>query len=117
MRGFLETLKSRGHTLVADAYVIEEAKRNLEVKFPEALKEFAILVGGLESAGGLRCFLPSEIAPGLPEKDRPVLAAAIQRKCQVLLTGDKTHFGSLYERIFEGVTIRSPASLATHLNH
>jgi predicted nucleic acid-binding protein len=60
----------------------------------------------------LRCFLASEIAPELPEKDRPVLAAAIQSRCDVLLTGDKTHFGPLYGRVLEGVTIHSPASLA-----
>ena len=115
MRRFLETLKFTGHTLVADAYVLEEGRRNLEVKFPGSLEDFEGLAEGIESSGGLRCFLAPEIAPELPEKDRPVLAAAIQRGCQVLLTGDKTHFGALYGRNFKGVTIHSPASLATHL--
>jgi len=116
MRGFLETLKSGGHTLVGDAYVREEARRNLEAKFPAAIPDFEHLLTKLELSEALRCFLPAELAPGLPEKDRPVLAAAIQRGCDVLLTGDKTHFGPLYGKNFEGVTIHSPASLATHLS-
>ena len=116
MRGFLETLKSSGHTLVADAYVVEEARRNLEAKFPAALKDFECLLNQLESAATLRCFLPPGLVPELPEKDRPVLAAAIQRRCDVLLTGDKTHFGPLYGKNLEGVTVHSPAGLARHLS-
>ncbi len=113
MRGFLEALKSSGHTLVADVYVLAEARRNLEAKFPASLKDFEILLKQLESSTTLRGFLPPEIAPELPEKDRPVLAAAIQSRCHILLTGDKTHFGPLYAKNLEGVTIHSPSSLAS----
>jgi len=95
---------------------LEEARRNLEAKFPAAVPDLDVLLGQLESSLAPRCFLPAEIAPELPEKDRPVLAAAIHRRCHVLLTGDKTHFGRLYGKNFEGVTIHSPASLATHLS-
>ena len=116
MRGFLGVLKSGGHTLVADAYVVEEARRNLEAKFPASLKDFEVLLHPIESSATLRCFLSPDLAPELPEKDRPVLAAAIQRRCDVLLTADKTHFGPLYGKNMEGVTIHSPAGLAKHLN-
>ncbi len=115
MRGFLEILKADRHTLVADAYVVEEARLNLEAKFPAALKDFEGLLNQLESSATLRCFPPPELAPGLPIKDRPVLAAAIQPGCQVLWNGDNTHLGPLYGRIFEGMTIHLPASSATHL--
>ncbi len=116
VRGFLEILKADGHTLVADAYVVEEARRNLEAKFPAAFKDFEGVLNQIESAATLRCFLPLAPFPELPEKDRPVLAAAIQRRCDVLLTGDKTHFGPLYGRNLEGVTVHSPAGLARHLS-
>lgn len=116
MRCFLGILKSGGNTLVADAYVLEEARRNLEAKFPESLKDFEVLLNQLESSATLRYFLPHETAPALPGKDRPVLAAAIQSACHVLLTGDKTHFGPLYEKTLEGVTIHSPVSLASQLS-
>jgi hypothetical protein len=32
----------------------------------------------------------------LPDKDQPVLAAAIRLRCNVLVTGDRTHFGAGY---------------------
>ena len=48
----------------------------------------------------------------LPEKDRPVLAAAIRYECDALVTGDRTHFGALYGRTIQGVTIHSPQSIA-----
>jgi predicted nucleic acid-binding protein len=48
----------------------------------------------------------------LPEKDRPVLAAAIHHRCDMLVTGDRTHFGQLYGKTIRGVTILSPAMLA-----
>jgi hypothetical protein len=48
----------------------------------------------------------------LPEKDRPVLLAAMALKCDALMTGDRTHFGSGYGKTFGGVTIYSPAQLA-----
>ncbi len=115
IRGFLEVLKSSGLTLVADAYVIEEARRNLEAKFPASLQDFEVVLRHIESSATLRCFLPPGLAPELPEKDRPVLASAIQGRCDVLLTGDRTHFGPFYGKKLEGVTIHSPAGLAKHL--
>jgi hypothetical protein len=48
----------------------------------------------------------------LPEKDRPVLAAAINHHCDILVTGDRTHFGPLYGKIIQGVSVLSPAMLA-----
>ena len=48
----------------------------------------------------------------LPDKDQPVLAAAIRLRCDVLVTGDRTHFGAGYGRTFDGVTIHSPRLLA-----
>jgi hypothetical protein len=51
----------------------------------------------------------------LPAKDRPVLAAAILDACDALVTGDRSHFGSLYGRTIHGVAIHSPRSLAEAL--
>ena len=57
----------------------------------------------------------AEAVRSLPEKDRPVLAAAIDLRCQALITGDRTHFGTLYGKTVGGVTIHSPRSLAEAL--
>ena len=51
----------------------------------------------------------------LPTKDRHVLAAAIALKCDVLITGDKTHFGSGYSERFGNVLILSPRTAAEML--
>ena len=57
----------------------------------------------------------AEALAWLPEKDRPVLAAAIRLRCDALVTGDRTHFGGGYGRSFGGVTVHSPRSLAERL--
>ncbi len=115
VRRFLATLRAQGHSLVADGYVIGEAQRNLEAKFPPSVRELESLLLGVEVAVKVAAPLAPELCPELPQKDRPVLAAAILNGCDGLLTGDKTHFASLYGKTVTGVTgvtIQSPASLA-----
>lgn len=111
VRAFLGQLRDQGHTLVADGYVVGEAQRNLEMKFPDARRDLEILMRQVESSAGVCPPLREAIAVGLPDKDRPVLAAAIYHRCQILLTGDKTHFGPFYGQTIEGVAIHSPVSL------
>jgi hypothetical protein len=48
----------------------------------------------------------------LPEKDRPVMSAAVHMRCDVLVTGDRAHFGRFYGRALAGVAIHSPRTLA-----
>lgn len=115
VRKLLAALRSAGHSLVADAYVVNEARRNLEVKFPDSLADFEKVLAEVESPVKASAGLATAVAPELPEKDRPVLAAAIRHGCQILLTGDKTHFGPLYGRTVQGVEILPPASLAQRL--
>jgi len=115
VRGFLVQLRTLRHTLVVDSYVVGEAQRNIEAKFPKAVMDLEGLLAGCEIFTEVCVPLVDEIAPDLTEKDRPVLAAAIQHRCDVLVTGDKTHFGSLYGQHIEGVIIHSPAGLARHL--
>ena len=76
--------------VVTSSYAIEEARRNLSVKFPDYLKRFEILatrVTRVPSRSGRNCPVP------LPEKDRPILEVAIQCKATHLLTGDIKDFG------------------------
>jgi predicted nucleic acid-binding protein len=42
----------------------------------------------------------------LPEKDRPVLMAAISAKADYLITGDMLHFGKYFGRSIMGVKVR-----------
>jgi hypothetical protein len=59
--------------------------------------------------------LPAGLAVGLPDKDRPALAAAIRRRCDGLVTGDRTPFGAFYGTSLGGVRIHSPRSVAEAL--
>ena len=121
VRALLRLLVERGHEAVTDAYVVAEARRNLLAKGPQALQVLDALLTRLTVVAAA-----SPVAraadPGqdvelawLPEKDRPVLAAAVRLGCDALLTGDRTHFGTGYGRVFGGVAIHSPRSLAEQI--
>jgi predicted nucleic acid-binding protein len=111
IRRLVEEIQACGHECVADEYVIAEARRNLEQKFPSALPDFENRLRGISRLASPPSSSTPSLALLLPEKDRPVLASAIQHQCQALLTGDKTHFGRLYGQTIAGVCIRSPQSL------
>ncbi|MGH9382026.1 MAG: PIN domain-containing protein [Thermoanaerobaculia bacterium] len=115
MRSMLERLRAVGHTSYADGYVIAEARRNLEAKGRGAVDALDVVLRLVEVAP----FQPAASTEGatdmLPEKDRPVLLAAIRLRCDALVTGDRTHFGLLYGKTIQGVTIYSPRSLAETL--
>jgi len=44
--------------------------------------------------------LVADVGAELPAKDRPILAAAVARGADLLVTGDRLHFGPLF-----GVTV------------
>lgn len=76
--------------VVTSSYAVEEARRNISIKFPDYLKRFEVLVSRVTkvpSRSGRNCPVP------LPEKDRPILEVAIQCKATHLLTGDIKDFG------------------------
>ena len=113
MREMLQLLQSSGHGLVADAYVVAEAQRNLLAKEAgQAQDDLQTLLKVVEVAT-LLGLPPTSAAAWLPAKDQPVLLAAIATNCAVLVTGDKTHFGVGYGQAFGGVTVCSPAQLAS----
>ena len=112
VRKLLAITEAAGHELWADAYVFEEARRNLAAKTPGGLPVLNAMAGRIK-IGGMSAdnsLLPDMV--NLPEKDRPVLAAAIRRHCDILVTGDRTHFGQLYGKTIQGVSVLSPAMLA-----
>lgn len=115
IRRLLELLAAVGHQCCADGYVVEEARRNLAVKWPEGVAVLDGLLRHIHLADTQHADRELEASLPLPEKDRPVLAAAIRHGCEALVTGDRTHFGPLYGRTIRGVKIHSPRSLAEAL--
>ncbi|MGB5082047.1 MAG: PIN domain-containing protein [Burkholderiales bacterium] len=115
VRRLLDLLIGAGHECWADGFVAEEARRNLAAKFADGLPVLETLLARLH-IGPIHTPDPAlEDGLPLPEKDRPVLAAAIRHRCEALVTGDRAHFGRLYGKAIHGVTIHSPRSIAEAL--
>lgn len=112
VRQLLRLLEERGHECWADVYVVAEARRNLEAKGAEALAVLDALLPHLRIAPVTATAGATALLAWLPEKDRPVLAAAIRLGCDALVTGDRKHFGAGYGKSFGGVALHSPRSLA-----
>jgi uncharacterized protein len=115
VRELLRLLRAAGHELRADGYVLEEARRNLAAKAPEALGALEAVVAGIRVGEAHTGDAGNRFSAELPEKDRPVLAAAVRLECEALVTGDRTHFGALFGKTVSGVAIHSPRSLAEAL--
>jgi hypothetical protein len=82
--------------IVSCSYAIEEARRNISIKFPDYLDRFETLISAIikvPSRSGGNCPVP------LPEKDRPILEAAIQCKATHLLTRDIKDFGPFMNNV------------------
>lgn len=103
--GLLRSWKLAGVELLTSSYALEEARRNLvDDAQRERLTTLLTEVRVVEEA------LPSETAMDveLPEKDWPILAAAIRSRATHLLTGDKTHFGKYFGRRLKGILVLTP---------
>jgi len=109
----LDALEQSGAELMSSAYVWDEAERNVRSHIPEHLEELGKLKSRLEWIE--ETALAKGLFEILPEKDRPVLAAAIRGKCSHLLTGDYKHFGEFMGREVSGVKIVSQRLIAEEL--
>jgi len=112
IRMLLGLLQEAGHECHANTFVVEEARRNLALKAPGSLPVLDRLLDRIHVAQVTANPAESDVVRSLPEKDRPVLAAAMQLDCEALVTGDRKHFGALYGKTLGGVKIHSPRSLA-----
>jgi predicted nucleic acid-binding protein len=90
--------------LFASNYVVEEAKRNLFSS--EQLRNLEAFLSMVQLVPDVDPNIPCPIE--LPEKDRPVLLAAISIKANYLLTGDMIHFGKYFGQTVRGVKICLP---------
>jgi predicted nucleic acid-binding protein len=90
--------------LITSPYATEEARINLIEE--DQRQRLGTLLERVRIVTGV-----SGLPPGLalPEKDRPILQAAIQAGATHLLTGDKRHFGKYFGRRCGGVLVLAPA--------
>jgi hypothetical protein len=100
--------------VTASRFAIEEARRNLEIKFPKAVESLESLLEHVDVADAV----VDEPCPiDLPEKDRPIFLSASRAGCTHLLTGDRKHFGRFFgdSRKTAGIVIQTVADFLAAL--
>jgi predicted nucleic acid-binding protein len=97
--------------LLTNVYAVEEARRNLAEKRPDALSNFERLLKHIEVTVTAITSLDMQLA----DKDIPILGGAIAGNATYLLTGDKRDFEALWGQTVRGVKIISPQMLADEL--
>jgi predicted nucleic acid-binding protein len=94
--------------LVASGYAVEEARRNLAAKGPagasEALTTALADVTSVADAGA-SAMERASVAGLTDPADVPILAAAIQCRADILVTGDRRAFGRHFRTRLVGVEV------------
>jgi predicted nucleic acid-binding protein len=100
----VEIGRAGGCRLLTSPMTLQEAGRNPARKAPQALELFkhvqAVIELVLDASADLLLW-----AQGLPVKDAPILAAAVLARADLLVMGDRRHFGPLFGRTLQGVRI------------
>jgi predicted nucleic acid-binding protein len=103
--------KLRRIRLLTSLYAAQEAVNNLGEEDQQS--RLRVLLEDVETVpgeAGMSATVQASLAKiVLPDKDRPILAAAVAAKADFLLTGDIRHFGSYFNQIVCGVRILRPA--------
>ncbi len=109
VRAFFALAHAGACDLVTSGYAVDEARRNIRAKHPQRAPDLEML---LKRAELCREAAPATLAwavdQRLPAKDAPILAAAVDARCHVLVTGDRTHFGALFGRKMRGTVVMLP---------
>ena len=103
--GLLQFWKLKNVILCSSRYALEEARINLvEEAQRHRLSGLAKRIQLIEASS-------REIPSGafLPDKDAPILMAAIEARATHLITGDTRHFGPYFGKRIEGILVLSPS--------
>jgi predicted nucleic acid-binding protein len=102
--GLLQLWRLNRVALCSSRYSLEEARINLDEEGQRT--RLIELSGALHLFDATQRKLPRGIS--LPEKDVPILLAAIDAQATHLLTGDLRHFGPYFGKKIEGTAILLP---------
>jgi uncharacterized protein len=94
----------RNVTLCSSRYALQEARINLAGE--DQWTRLTELSASLQLFEAGQASLPSRIL--LPEKDMPILLAAIEARATHLLTGDVRHFRAYFGKKIAGIAITRP---------
>jgi len=107
---FWDLAEKRRCLLFTSEYAVAEAKRNLLTL--EQLKKLETYVSKVRIAPEVDPGMPCPIP--LPEKDRPVMLAALAANVNYFITGDAVPFGKYFGQVVNGVKICRPADYFKH---
>ena len=95
-------------------FAVEEARRNIAVKYPSFEKNFNELISEITIVSETP---DAPYPPELNEKDRPIFQAAHACRASYLITGDIAHFGAFMSKPKEsaGIIILTPAMFLSSL--
>jgi predicted nucleic acid-binding protein len=102
--GMLRLWKLHNVTLCSSWYALAEAHRNLKTE--DQCSRLTELSKRLHLYDASPAPLPAGIS--LPEKDAPILLAAMRAGATHLLTGDLDHFGPYFGERIAGILIQPP---------
>lgn len=106
---FFDLARAGTVELCSSAFAIEEGRRNIALKRPDQVATYERLVAGLSlSPPPASEHLAIADEAGLPPKDAPILAAALAAQAELLVTGDRTHFGNLFGRSIGRLIVHRP---------
>ncbi|MGB8479193.1 MAG: PIN domain-containing protein [Acidobacteriaceae bacterium] len=109
--------KLRGVQLLTSEYAAQEAANNLaEAEQQSRLRDLIERIEIVSDALGVDATIQDKLAGiDLPDKDRPILTAAVAANADFLLTGDIQHFGRYFGQVLCGVRILRPAEFLKSL--
>jgi uncharacterized protein len=103
--GLLQFWKLKNVTLCSSRHALEEARMNLTEAAQK--RRLAKLTRKIKFFDPIPGEFPAEIS--LPEKDEPILIAAMGARATHLITGDIRHFGPYFGRKIKGILVLSPS--------
>jgi uncharacterized protein len=103
--GLLRLWKLRDVALCTSRYALEQGRINLADE--NQRQRLTALAATLDFAEAAENELPRGVS--LPDKDVPILLAAIEARANYLLTGDLRHFGPYFGKKIGSVVVVSPA--------
>ena len=106
--GLAKLWKIDNAKLITSTYALAEAHINLDQdiqkqRLDRLAKQVELLGEQVDNMN-----LPEHVV--LPDKDKPILQAAIRAQSSHLLTGDFRHFGPYYDQTIQGVLIQTPSA-------
>ena len=105
--GLFELARVTSIELVTSQYAKQEAERNLKMKATSSMPRWENIHRMVHDVSEADPKLLKQMTVELPDKDLPILAAAIACGASLLVTGDSRHFGHLFHHT-SGATLILP---------